>query len=235
MAGNDHRRYEEDLAAYLLDALVEEERREFESHLHSCPACQAEERWLRGAVDLLPSSVEQLEPPPALRERLMDTVRAEAPAEAIEARPGIRRGRRLGFILRPAAAFGAAALIAVGIGVGYLIGDSGGGSTSALVTVPAKPTGVDPGARGEIVKSRDSAVIRVSGLRQRRGRVYELWLVRGGSSTPEPSSLFAVRKDGSGASGIAGGLEGVREVMVSSEPEGGSEQPTTMPVLRTKL
>jgi len=235
MAGEDHRRYEEDLAAYLLDALTAEEQHVFELHLRSCPACQAEERWLRGAVDLLPSSVEQLEPPPALRERLMDTVRAEAPAEAVEARPGIRRGRRLGFILRPAAAFGAAALIAVGIGVGYLIGDSGGGSTSALVTVPAKPTGVDPGASGEIVKSRDSAVIRVSGLRQRRGRVYELWLVRRGSSTPEPSSLFAVRKDGSGASGIAGGLEGVREVMVTSEPEGGSRQPTTMPVLRTKL
>ena len=153
MAGNDHRRYEEDLAAYLLDALVEEERREFESHLHSCPACQAEERWLRGAVDLLPSSVEQLEPPPALRERLMATVRAEAPAEGTEARRGARRRPWLGFVLRPAAAFAAAALIAVGVGAGYLIGNDDGGSTRAVATVAAKPTGVVPGARGEIVKS----------------------------------------------------------------------------------
>src|SRR5436309_12817320 len=99
MAGQDHRRYEEDLAAYLLDALVEEEQREFELHLRSCPACQAEERWLRGAVELLPSSVEQLEPPPALRERLMATVRAEAPADEIEARPSVRRRPPLGLLL----------------------------------------------------------------------------------------------------------------------------------------
>jgi len=235
MAGEDHRRHEEDLAAYLLDALVEEERREFELHLRSCPACQAEERWLRGAVELLPSSVEQLEPSPALRERLMDTVRAEAAAEGIEARPSVRRRPRLGFVLRPAAAFAAAALIAVGVGAGYLIGDAGEGTTQAVATIPASPTAAAPGARGEIVKSRDAAVIRVSGLRPRRGRVYELWLVRKGSRTPEPSSLFAVRRDGSGASGIPGGLEGVQEVMVSSEPEGGSEQPTTMPVLRATL
>jgi anti-sigma-K factor RskA len=235
MAGEDHRRYEEDLAAYLLDALSAEEQHEFELHLRSCSACQAEERWLRGAVDLLPASVEQLEPPLALRERLMDTVRAEAPAEAIEARPGIRRGPRLGFLLRPAAAFGATALIAVGVGAGYLIGNSGGGSTPAVATVPAKPTGVVPGARGDIVKSRDAAVIRVSGLRPRRGRVYELWLVRKGSKAPERSSLLAVADDGSGVSGISGSLEGVQEVMVSSEPEGGSEQPTTMPVLRATL
>jgi hypothetical protein len=235
MAGEDHRRYEEDLAAYLLDALVEEEQHEFERHLRSCPACQAEERWLRGAVDLLPSSVEQVEPPPALRERLMDTVHAEAAAEGIEARPRSRRRPRLGFVLRPAVAFGAAALIAVGVGAGYLIGDAGEESRQAVATIPASPTGEAPGARGEIVESRDAAVIRVSGLPPRRGRVYELWLVRKGSSTPEPSSLFAVADNGSGASGIPGGLEGVREVMVSSEPEGGSKQPTTMPVLRATL
>jgi hypothetical protein len=85
------------------------------------------------------------------------------------------------------------------------------------------------------VKSRDAAVIRVSGLRPRRGRVYELWLVREGRKAPERSSLLAVADDGSGVSGIPGNLEGVQEVMVSSEPEGGSEQPTTMPVLRAKL
>jgi hypothetical protein len=236
MVGEDHRRYEEDLAAYLLDALGEEEQRAFELHLRSCPACQGEERWLRGAVELLPSSVEQLEPPPALRERLMDTVRAEAAAEGIEARPSTRRRPRLGFVLRPVLAFGAAALIAVGVGAGYLIGNGGGGSTPAVATVPAKPTGVARGARGEIVvKSRDAAEIRVSGLRPRRGRVYELWLVRKGSKTPEASSLLAVHADGSGAWGIPGGLDGVQEVMVSSEPEGGSKQPTTMPVLRATL
>jgi anti-sigma-K factor RskA len=234
-AQGDHRRYEEDLAAYLLDALDQEERQAFERHLRSCPACQAEERWLRGAVELLPSSVEQLEPPPALRERLMDTVRAEAGADGVEPRRPGRRRARFGFVLRPAAVFAAAALIAVGVGAGYLIGNGGGGSKQTVATVPAQPTGVALAARGEIVKSRDAAVIRVSGLRPRHGRVYQLWLVRKGSRRPEPSSLFEVARDGSGASGIPGGLEGVRVVMVSSEPEGGSRQPTSRPVLRATL
>ena len=235
MNEQNHRRYEEDLAAYLLDALSEEEAGEFERHLRSCPSCQAEERWLRGAVELLPSSVEQVEPPPELRERLMEAVRADAAAEGAEQRRPVRRRSRFGFVLRPAAAFAAAGLIAIGIGAGYLIGNSGEEQTQAVATVPAEPTGVAPAARGDIVKSRDAAVIRVSGLRPRRGRVYEVWLVRKGSRTPEPSSLFEVARDGSGASGIAGGLEGVEQVMVSSEPEGGSRQPTTMPVLRATL
>jgi anti-sigma-K factor RskA len=235
MNEQNHRHYEEDLAAYLLDALAEEEKRAFEVHLRSCPACQAEERWLRGAVELLPSSVEQLEPPPVLRERLMDTVRAEAAAEGVEQRRAVRRRPQLGFVLRPAAAFAAAALIAVGVGAGYLIGNGGEEPEQTVATVPAEPTGVAPAARGEIVKSRDAATIRVSGLRPRPGRVYELWLVWKGSRTPERSSLLAVADDGSGASGIPGGLEGVQQVMVSSEPEGGSPQPTTMPVLRATL
>ena len=107
--------------------------------------------------------------------------------------------------------------------------------TSRLACPTQVTVSCEAGARGEIVKSRDASVIRVSGLRPRRGRVYELWLVRKGSRTPEPSSLLAVADDGSGASGIPGGLEGVQEVMVSSEPEGGSPQPTTMPVLRARL
>ncbi len=43
-----------------------------------CDACRIELRWLEPAVDLLPRSIEQLEPPDALRGRLMATVRAEA-------------------------------------------------------------------------------------------------------------------------------------------------------------
>ena len=51
MAGDqEHRRYQEDLAAYLLGALEGEEARDFERHLAGCATCQVDERWLHTAV-----------------------------------------------------------------------------------------------------------------------------------------------------------------------------------------
>jgi anti-sigma-K factor RskA len=235
----DHSRYSEELAAYLLGALSAEETREFELHLGDCATCQAEERWLRGAVELLPSSVEQIEPPPELLERLMATVRAEAPARAA-VRPEGSRGRRRLFTwrwapaLRPAAALGTLLVLAAGVG-GYLLGSEQSGDSGGTSTVAVKGTEVQPAASGTIVRSDDSAVLRVRGLPDPgRDRVYQVWLLRKGSDRPEPSSLFSVHRDGTGAAGIPG-LEGAEEVMVSAEPRGGSAQPSSMPVLRTRL
>jgi anti-sigma factor RsiW len=239
MNTEDHRHYSEELAAYMLGALNVEEMREFELHLRDCAACQAEQRWLRGAVELLPSSVEQIEPPPELRERLMATVRAEAPDHAAARSTGSRGTRRLfprgwGSIMRPAAALGTLLVLAAGVG-GYLLGSNDSGDSGAARTVAVRGTEVQPGASGTIVRSDDTAVLRVRGLHDPgRDRVYQVWLLKKGSDRPEPSSLFSVHRDGTGAAGIPG-LDGAEEVMVSAEPRAGSAQPTSMPVLRTRL
>ncbi len=228
----DHRRYEEELAAYMLDALTVEEKRRFEEHLGACAACQAEERWLRGAVEVLPSSVEQVEAPPELRERLMATVRAEAPTAAeSKRRPWLRRPRGW-TMLRPAAALASLLVVAAGVG-GYLLGNDDGPATS---TVAVEGTEVRPTAGGRIVRSGNAAVLRVWGLPQPgRDRVYQVWLLHKGATKPEPSSLFSVHRDGSGATGIPSGLEGVEQVMVSEEPASGSSEPTQDPVLAARL
>jgi anti-sigma-K factor RskA len=230
-----HDRYREDLAAFLLGALDDDEAREFEHHLAGCAACQAEERWLRAAIEVLPASVEQIEPPPQLRERLMATVREEAKAEADGARQRRRKSRRrFGFVLRPAAVFAGAALIVLaGVG-GYVLGNGGDEGTT---TVAVRATGVQPSASGELTKADRGypAIVRVRGLKPESGRVYEVWLRRKGSKDVTPSSLFAVKEDGTGSAAIPGGLGGVAEVLVSSEPEGGSTAPTTDPVLRATL
>ena len=82
--GDAHARYEDDLAAYLLGALPGDEE-EFRAHLEGCERCRERERWLRTSVDLLPALVQQLEPPPELRDRADGDVNREA-AEAAEAR-----------------------------------------------------------------------------------------------------------------------------------------------------
>jgi anti-sigma-K factor RskA len=234
----DHRHFEEDLAAYLLGALGDDEARAFELHLHSCASCQAEERWLRGAVDVLPSSIEQLEPPPQLRARLMEKVHEEAAgsqAATAERAPKRRSGgfgRGWSFALRPAVALATIAIVVAGV-AGYVIGNGGSGAGSS--TVAARPTPQQPQARATIVRTGDAAVLRVQRLAALEPRhVYEVWLVRAGSTTPEPSSLFAVRRDGTGEAGMSD-LDDVRQVMVTSEPEGGSPAPTSKPVLTVAL
>jgi anti-sigma-K factor RskA len=231
MAAPEHRPYEEDLAAYLLGALSPAEVGEFESHLAGCASCQVEERWLRGAVETLSSSVEQIEPPPELRKRLLGTIRAEASADR-----GADRARkprlRWNLLLRPATALAAVAILAAGL-AGYLISDDGTAPTAS--TVAARGTAAAPGAGGSVWRSGDAAVLRVTGLPpQRRGHVYEVWLARD-EGTVEPSSLFVVRPDGTGSAAIPGGLEGVQAVMVTLEPESGSSKPSTAPVLRAPL
>jgi hypothetical protein len=47
--------------------------------------------------------------------------------------------------------------------------------------------------------------------------------------------LFSVTGSGSGSVNVPGNLHGVKEVMVTSEPLGGSSRPTSSPVLRVVL
>lgn len=230
MTEDAHRHYEEDLAAYLLDALESDEVRDFRMHLEGCARCQNEERWLRAAVEQLPSSVDQFEPSLALRQGLMDRVQTEAAVDRASTRREQPRRRRWALGLRPAAALATVAVLAAGL-TGYLIGDDGGTTTQ---TIQAEATPQEPVARASVERTGDSAVLRVDRLPvQRSGRVYQAWLQRG--TQIEPSSLFIVGKDGSGSAAVSGDLDGVEAIMVSDEPEGGSSQPTTKPVLIAKL
>ena len=78
----DHARFAEDVGAYLLDALDGRERRAFERHLRSCDECRREVERLRAAADVLPGSVEQIEPPARLKAALMARSNPPVPASA---------------------------------------------------------------------------------------------------------------------------------------------------------
>jgi Putative zinc-finger len=102
-------------AAYVLGALSDEDRREYEAHLDSCPQCRAAADELRGIPDLLGtidaaevhemgSDAENVvgQPPPHLLDSLLDTVR-------------VRRRRQRW--LASAAVGIAAALLALGLAI----------------------------------------------------------------------------------------------------------------------
>ena len=80
MNGMDQERFEDLKDAYVLGALPEEERQEFERYLVAHPDLQAEMEELSTVAGLLAFSFQEQEPAPELRHRIMATVEAEAGA-----------------------------------------------------------------------------------------------------------------------------------------------------------
>ena len=237
MAATGHERYSEDLGAYLLGALPDLEAEALERHAMHCDTCRAELERLRPAADALPHSVEQYEPPPSLKASLMAAV--DSDLQAAGRAPEPRRERRMSRLVqllasRPAYALaGAAAVLVIGFAVGFGIdratrGGSGGSRTlSAQIDRRAIPTG----AAQLDVRSHGATTLRVQGMPVLRGgRVYEVWLQRGGTIRPA-GALFAVMSDGSGAATITTGLRGADRVLVSRERAGGAPRPTEPPVI----
>ena len=66
------------VGAYAIDALEPSERTSFEEHLATCADCRAEVQSLREAAALL-AETSAVEPPPALRERLLDDIKTVRP------------------------------------------------------------------------------------------------------------------------------------------------------------
>jgi len=230
-----HDELRDDLAAYALGALEEGEAARLRLHLDTCEDCRRDLRRLESAVELLPRTVEQLEPPPRLRESLMDVVRAESPGTAPEPRRRAVAGwwRGLGLSLwRPATAVTAAAMLIVGVVAGYLIHEPGDSSNSTTLAARAAP----PAARatGVLERDGDSGILRVEGMPSlASNQVYEVWVRRDGELAP--SSLFVPRSNHSADAAVPEQLNGADAVLVTKEPRGGSRQPTSPPLLSVKL
>ena len=64
-------------AAFVLGALTPAEEEAVRDHLATCPEAHAEFAELGGVVPILAAAVEQVEPPPALRERIMAAAAAD--------------------------------------------------------------------------------------------------------------------------------------------------------------
>jgi anti-sigma-K factor RskA len=231
--GSGHDDLRDDLAAYALGALEEDEAERLRLHLERCEDCRRDLRWLEPAVELLPRTVEQLEPPPGLREELMDVVRSESPAAERELpeRAGGRWGALRLSLWRPATAVAATAMLIAGVVAGYLLHQPGSGHPS---TLQVQAMAGAPRAGGVLVREGGSGILRVQGMPSlARDEVYEVWVQHDGELMP--SSLFVPRRDHSADAAVPGSLDGADAVLVTKEPRGGSRQPTSPPLLSVKL
>jgi len=240
MTETNHERWSEDVAAYLLGALEPDEATVLERHAEGCERCRAEIRWMTPAVDALPESVERLEPPRELRERVMAEVRFDAEPENVFKDDPAAAGvfarasnwlRELGsgpMGLRPVVGFAAAILVvaavagfALGGGIG---GGSGGGGTSTVVA------GTAPGVTAKVISTDGSGTLHLANVKQLPSdRVLEAWVQREGEVEPV-EALFVPDRKGKASTELPD-MSGVEVVMVTTEPQGGSKAPTSAPII----
>lgn len=222
MNEREHETRRDEVAAYLLGALEPGEAAEMEQHLAACEECRDDLEWLRPAALMLPESVERVEPPAQLRSRVMGEVEADTGRK----RSGIRLGGRMRALgLRPAIGLAALALLVAGI-AGYAIRDSGG-SGAEITTVAA---GHAPGVTAKMVSEGDSGTLRLANVRQLPpGKVLQAWVQRG-KRIESAKTLFVPNRDGTAAA-VIDDMHGVNTVMVTAEPRGGSNYPTSKPIV----
>lgn len=227
----------DELVAYSLEALDPSEAAAVEAHAPSCARCSRELEALAPAVAVLGESVEQLEPPPELRERVLAIVREEAESKRAElsaarATEGMARreprGLR-GLLLRPATGLAALAVAAAGVG-GYLVAeDTGGGGEGGEATVAVVP--MAPSVGGTLAIGDIASRLDLHGLEQLSGsQVYQVWVAHG--SNLKPSSNFIPDSSGDATTAVDGHLGKGTKVLVTKESHPGRTTPTP-PVLLT--
>jgi anti-sigma factor RsiW len=206
-------------AAYALDALEADDVRAYEQHLAACERCQEELASLSAAAGSLAYAVLPAEPPPALRERILQAARDERP-NVVPLHPRTRT--------RPLAAVAAvAACAAIGLGVWNVLLHNDLNNAEALRSVPLT------GASGSVVVGAGgSGALVVSDLPAApAGKTYEAWVIENGKA--RPAGTFG----GGGRTiviRLTRALPAGAIVAVTLERAGGVEQPTRAPFITSQ-
>ena len=247
---------DEMLAAFALDAVEADERLIVLEHLAECRLHDEALAMYRDVAGLLPLSLEDMQPSPAVRSDLLAAFEAEAsartpfqiPTPAPVAAPAssprlvpvpeptpIRRPaatvpverQRGGLFRMPALGYGlAAALLVVALGLGAW-NLSLQGDNRDLV---ARSTSVQDGMSLAVyyLESDGLAVIKLEMPPLSGGRVYQAWKLVDG--TPHSMGIIST-----GVTAMPAELADASAVAISVEPPGGSVAPTTTPVLVAEL
>jgi len=242
MNGMNHVRFEELKDAFVLGALPEEERREFEEYLAAHPERQAEIDELSTVAGLLALSPQEQDPPPRLRRNIMSVVEAEAQRPAAGPWAWFAGTRELLSVRN--LALGAAALLVIGLfswnmvlqgEVQDLQGQIENRQDSPVSRMVAlEGSGTAQRVQAEVmILEEDRAVLMVEDMPPApENRTYQVWVIKG--DDPQPSVLFEPREE-LVAAVVEDPLDEADAIAVTVEPEGGSPQPTTDPMLIGKL
>jgi anti-sigma-K factor RskA len=252
----NNERFEDLKDAYALGALSEEERRGFEEYLAAHPERQAEIDELGAVAGLLAFAPREQDAPPELRRRVMEVVEAEAAPRRERREESMLAG--IGrFIGVSGLAFGAAVMVLIGLlswnlllqnQVQDLQGEvrSAQGQVDDLQaqvkdaqakqarTIQLSGTWADQGANAEVASINDDRIVLVADNLPSvpQGQTCQIWVIKG--NVPESGGLFQPGGKETAAP-ITIPIKKGDTIAVTVEPAGGSEKPTSDPVLSAEL
>ena len=214
--------------AYVLDAIEPDERAAFETHLSACDSCRQEVAALRRAAASLGASLATA-PPPELRTRVLALAEhtPQLPPSVRDlpsARPQHRRRARW-----LAAAAAVVAFAAGGVAVQQALEDDRPPAVTAAEVFGSSDARTETiamrGGQARIGMSRELGLIAFDASDMPplpRGRVYQLWVIddtgpHSAGVVDRPSLTLAIPDPDA-------------QVALTTEPAGGSAQPTTKPL-----
>ncbi|MBO0835978.1 MAG: anti-sigma factor [Actinobacteria bacterium] len=244
------------VGAYVLDAVAEADRFEFERHLLTCEQCREDVRGLREASSRLAAAA-AITPRPALREptlRAAALIRQVPPVVDAERVAKLNRGRAIvrRVVARRWVAGTAAGLAAVLAIAAVLLGVHAGSMRQSLLTqqqhdramtavlgahdAVAMTAKVSTGGTATVVMSHRARALVFTGnglARLRGAKAYELWLA--GPDGVRPAGMLPAGRHGMSGPTVVGGLKSGQQILMTVEPASGSRLPTSAPVVSLPL
>jgi anti-sigma-K factor RskA len=236
---SSHTEVEELLAGYALGAASPDEAGMIRAHLPGCDECRSDLARLSEAVSVLALTVDEVAPPPRLRQQIQAAVRrrdtpiAALTADAIALQPPPRRAwflaRRSTWLPIAAAAAVIAGLLAWNVRLQTELNTRPAPvANTGTMTAPMK------GAQGTnlgtvtLLRQQRVALVRLRNLaRPSAGRTLELWVIDA-KGKPRPAGVFVPDADGTKLLIVPQDVSG-DTLAVTDEPMGGSLLPTTTP------
>jgi hypothetical protein len=244
----------EQLTSYFLKELTPLQREQFEQHLAQCSSCQDELKELEGLWDVIPFTVELIEPPSGMKDKIMDAVfetHFSAESESVKEAMADIRAHTSASVYPGFRNWGllSAAIVILLLGA-YLLGNLHGKSDVANAprispqspwnmqkTVALKP--VDPAlsnSTGNVwfMQQGDSVqvILHAKGLPPTQGNEsYQMWMTSGDKKWS--CGTFQVGKDGSGILlyTLKNGAVQYDSLGVTLEPDAAGKQPRGRKVL----
>ncbi|SDI84662.1 Anti-sigma-K factor RskA [Actinokineospora alba] len=228
--------------AYVLNAVTETERADFERHLAECESCAEEVRELEATATRLGEAA-AARPPAAMKAAVMTRIGDVRQLPPIGDELAVRRKRWSTRILGMAAAALLVVSVALGVALVQTQRDLDAGrrqgaamaellsASDARVVNGSTPAGLS----GTVVVSRERGQVMLLADKipaAPAGKTYQVWLIGG-----EKRSIGLLTPDERGKAHLldASGVGDAVAIGVTVEPAGGSRQPTTDPVMAMTL
>jgi anti-sigma factor RsiW len=221
--------------SYVLDAISDIERGEFERHLQHCPACEAEVRGMRETAARLalacavtpPARMEQQVLAATYRTRQLPPLSADRPRRAVP-RLVPRVPRRLAMLAVAASVAAAVALGITQLTAQHQLDQARATAIARVVTASDAHVATARTSAGGSVTVVTSAALReavvsASGMASLpSSRVYQVWVM-----SPSGARSAGLMH---GSSLLASAVRPGDRIGITVEPAGGTARPTTTPV-----